>query len=142
MMSSANARPENAELERRVKRRLQRLQRKRCPPSSVVPSFVTLSELHRGHDIDLSSYAERTHPTLLQENPAVSLKGDLALRLLDRNEQPRAIAEIESLSAVARAALHDMREVAQDAHRVSLASAWVLRDPASRVCDPRTELIY
>ena len=32
-MSSANARRENAELERRVKRRPHRLQRKRCPPS-------------------------------------------------------------------------------------------------------------
>src|SRR5215467_13587792 len=52
MMSSAKARPENAELERRVKRRLQLLQRKRCPASRVVPSFVTLPELHRGHTID------------------------------------------------------------------------------------------
>src|SRR5262245_46433372 len=51
MMSSAKARPENAELERRVKSRLQRLQRKRCPPSCVVPSFVTPSELHRGHNV-------------------------------------------------------------------------------------------
>src|SRR6266700_2802044 len=68
MMSSAKARPENAEVERRVKRRLQRLHRNRCPPSPVVPSFVTLSELHRGHDIDMSSYAQPTRPTLLQEN--------------------------------------------------------------------------
>jgi len=67
-MSSAKARPENAEVERRVKRRLQRLHRKRCPPSPVVPSFVTLSELHRGHDIDMSSYAQPTRPTFLQEN--------------------------------------------------------------------------
>jgi len=29
---------------------------------------------------------------------AVSLKGDLALRLLECNERPRAVAEIESLS--------------------------------------------
>ena len=36
---------------RRVKRRPQRQHRKRCPPSRVVPSFVTLSELHRGHSI-------------------------------------------------------------------------------------------
>jgi len=66
-MSSAKPRPENAEVERRVKRRLQRLHQKRSPPSSVVPSFVTLSELHRGHDIDMSSYAQPTRPTLLQE---------------------------------------------------------------------------
>ena len=53
---------------------------------------------------------------------AVSLKGDLALRLLERNEQPRAAAEIESLTAVARSALRDMRDIAQDAHHVSLAT--------------------
>jgi hypothetical protein len=62
MMSSAKARPENAELERRVKRRLQRLQRKRWPPNCVVPSFVTLSELHRGHTIDTSSCTQPTRP--------------------------------------------------------------------------------
>jgi two-component system sensor histidine kinase DesK len=66
--------------------------------------------------------ARDLHDLLGHTLSAVSLKGDLALRLLERNEQPRAVAEIESLSAVARAALHDMREVAQDAHRVSLAS--------------------
>jgi hypothetical protein len=57
MMSSGKARLEKAELERLVKRRPQGLQRKRWPPSSVVPSFVTITELHRGHDIDMSSYA-------------------------------------------------------------------------------------
>src|SRR6266568_4792458 len=79
MMSSAKARPKNAEVERRVKRRLQRLHRKRCPPSPVVPSFVTLSELHRGHDIDMSSYAQPTCPTLLQENPFIMLSDSSAL---------------------------------------------------------------
>jgi hypothetical protein len=61
MMSSVKTQRENAELERRVTRRQQRLQRKRCPPSCVFPSFVTLSELHRGQTIDCP--------------PAVSLSG-------------------------------------------------------------------
>ena len=68
MMSSAKARPENAELERRVKRRPHRLQRKRWPPSWVVPSLVTISELQRGHDINASSCGQPTRPTPLQEN--------------------------------------------------------------------------
>jgi len=62
------------------------------------------------------------HDLLGHTLSAVSLKGDLALRLLERNEQPRAAAEIESLTAVARSALRDMRDVAQDAHHVSLAT--------------------
>src|SRR6266851_403005 len=72
MMSSGKARPENAELERRVKRRLQRLQRNRWPPSWVVPSLVTLTELQRTHDISASSCRQPTRPTLLQENPSGS----------------------------------------------------------------------
>src|SRR5215470_13657553 len=55
MMSSGKARPENAELERRVKRRPHRLQRHRWPPSSVVPSFVTITDLQRGHAINTPS---------------------------------------------------------------------------------------
>src|SRR5437867_996880 len=50
------------------------------------------------------------HDLLGHTLSAVSLKGDLALRLLERNEQPRAAAEIESLTAVARSALRDMRD--------------------------------
>lgn len=68
MMSSGKARPENAEFERRVKRRPQRLQRKRWPPSCVVPSLVATSELQRGHVIDASSCAPAMRPTSLQEN--------------------------------------------------------------------------
>ena len=52
-----------------VKRRPQWLQRKRYPPSCVITAFVTLSELHRGHTIDMSSCTEPTRPTLLQEKP-------------------------------------------------------------------------
>src|SRR6266702_2312984 len=62
------------------------------------------------------------HDLLGHTLSAVSLKGDLALRLLERNEQPRAAAEIECLTAVARSALRDMRDIAQDAHHVSLAT--------------------
>jgi len=62
------------------------------------------------------------HDLLGHTLSAVSLKGDLALRLLERNEQPRAAAEIESLTAVARSALRDMRDIAQDAHHISLAT--------------------
>src|SRR6266567_9382707 len=54
MTSSGKARRENAEIERRVKRRAQRLQRNRWPPSWVVPSFITTSELQRGQGIDPS----------------------------------------------------------------------------------------
>src|SRR5262245_35809811 len=68
MMSSGKPRPEKAEVERRVKRRLQRLQRNRWPPSWVVPSLVTVSALHRGHNIDIACYSQPTWPTPLQEN--------------------------------------------------------------------------
>ena len=62
------------------------------------------------------------HDLLGHTLSAVSLKGDLALRLLERNEHSRAAAEIESLTAVARSALRDMRDVAHDAHHVSFAT--------------------
>jgi hypothetical protein len=59
---SAKARPENAEIEGRVKRRRQRLHREQCPPSFGVPSFVTIAEVLRGHHIDMFSDAQPTHP--------------------------------------------------------------------------------
>jgi hypothetical protein len=74
-MSSANARRENAEFERRVKRRPQLPQQNRWPPSDVVPSFVTSSELQRTHDINASSCAQATGPTPLQENPSLMALG-------------------------------------------------------------------
>jgi two-component system sensor histidine kinase DesK len=52
---------------------------------------------------------------------AVSLKGDLALRLLP-TDTAAARAEIESLTKVARGALRDVRAVARDEHGVSLAA--------------------
>jgi hypothetical protein len=59
---------ENAEVERRVKRRPQLLQRNSWPPSWVVPSLVTVTDLQRGHDINAFSRSQPTWPTLLQEN--------------------------------------------------------------------------
>jgi two-component system, NarL family, sensor histidine kinase DesK len=59
------------------------------------------------------------HDLLGQSLSAVSLKGDLAKRLLHRD--PRAArAEIEGLTQVARDALRGMRAVAHDQHTVSL----------------------
>jgi hypothetical protein len=56
-----------------VKCRPQRLQRKRCLPSCVVPSLVPLSELHRGHAIDnVLLHSAYPAPTLLQENRCAS----------------------------------------------------------------------
>jgi two-component system, NarL family, sensor histidine kinase DesK len=59
------------------------------------------------------------HDLLGQSLSAVSLKGDLALALL-RKDPAAARAEIESLTAVARDALHDVRAVTHDEHTVSL----------------------
>jgi two-component system sensor histidine kinase DesK len=59
------------------------------------------------------------HDLLGQSLSAVSLKGDLALRLLP-TDTAAARAEIESLTDVARGALRDVRAVVQDKHVVSL----------------------
>jgi two-component system sensor histidine kinase DesK len=59
------------------------------------------------------------HDLLGQSLSAISLKGDLALRLLARNPAA-ARAEIESLTGVARDALHDVRAITRDQHTVSL----------------------
>jgi two-component system sensor histidine kinase DesK len=61
------------------------------------------------------------HDLLGQSLSAVSLKGDLALRLLPI-DAPAARAEIESLTGVARSALRDVRAVTHDEHGVSLAA--------------------
>jgi two-component system sensor histidine kinase DesK len=60
------------------------------------------------------------HDLLGQSLSAISLKGDLALRLL-RRDPPAARAEIESLTVMARSALHDIRFVARDQVDLSLA---------------------
>ncbi len=59
------------------------------------------------------------HDLLGQSLSAVSLKGDLAIRLLHR-DPPAAQAEIESLTGVARDALRGIRAVTRGDHAVSL----------------------
>lgn len=59
------------------------------------------------------------HDLLGQSLSAVSLKGDLAIALLP-SDPVAAQREIESLTSVARSALHGMRAVARDQHDVSL----------------------
>jgi two-component system, NarL family, sensor histidine kinase DesK len=61
------------------------------------------------------------HDLLGHSLSAVSLKGDLAIRLLPTDTE-RARTEIESLTGLARATLRDMRAVARDEHAVSLSS--------------------
>ncbi|MEU9868093.1 histidine kinase [Actinomadura sp. NPDC048021] len=61
------------------------------------------------------------HDLLGQSLSAISLKGDLALRLLAK-DPAAAGAEIESLTEVAREALRDTRAIARDEHAVSLST--------------------
>ncbi|GAA4297141.1 sensor histidine kinase [Actinomadura luteofluorescens] len=61
------------------------------------------------------------HDLLGQSLSAISLKGDLALRLLAK-DPAAACAEIESLTEVAREALRDTRAIARDEHAVSLST--------------------
>jgi len=62
------------------------------------------------------------HDLLGQSLSAVSLKGDLAIGLLARNEVPRAVSEVESLVSVARSALHDLRDIAHREPPIALGS--------------------
>ncbi len=61
------------------------------------------------------------HDLLGHSLSAVSLKGDLAIRLL-RKDQKQAVAEIQSLTEVAREAQRGMRAVSRNEHAVSLHS--------------------
>ena len=61
------------------------------------------------------------HDLLGQSLSAVSLKGDLAIGLLRRNELPRAVGEIEGLVSVARTTLHDLRDIAHREPPIALA---------------------
>jgi two-component system sensor histidine kinase DesK len=83
------------------------------------------------------------HDLLGQSLSAVSLKGDLALRLLP-TDTAAARAEIEDLTVVARDALRDMRAVARDEHGVSLPteleSAATLLEAAGVRADVDVEL--
>jgi two-component system sensor histidine kinase DesK len=62
------------------------------------------------------------HDLLGQSLSAVSLKGDLAIGLLAREDVPKAIGEIESLVSVARSALHDLRDIAHREPPIALSS--------------------
>ena len=88
-----------------------------------------LEELHatRAELADLAVGRERLrvsrdlHDLLGQSLSAISLKGDLAVRVL-ASDPPAARAEIESLTGVARQALGGVRAVTRDEHAVSLAT--------------------
>jgi two-component system sensor histidine kinase DesK len=62
------------------------------------------------------------HDLLGQSLTAVSLKGDLAIGLLERQETSRATEEIESLVGIARSTLHDMLHIAHHEPPIALAS--------------------
>jgi two-component system, NarL family, sensor histidine kinase DesK len=62
------------------------------------------------------------HDLLGHTLSAVSLKGDLAVRLLERHADDAARAEIESLTEIARTALHDIHAITRDQHAVSIRS--------------------
>ena len=86
-----------------------------------------LDELHatRAQLAELAVGRERLrvsrdlHDLLGHSLSAVSLKGDLALRLL-RSDPPAARAEIASLTEIARDTLRGVRTVTSDEHAVSL----------------------
>ena len=62
------------------------------------------------------------HDLLGQSLSAVSLKGDLAIGLLARDDVARAVGEIESLVSVARSTLHDLRDIAHREPPIALKS--------------------
>jgi two-component system sensor histidine kinase DesK len=70
------------------------------------------------------------HDLLGHSLSAVSLKGDLALRLID-DDPGAAHAEIQELTTLARDTLHQLRSVTHGTHAISLraeldSAAWVL----------------
>jgi two-component system sensor histidine kinase DesK len=62
------------------------------------------------------------HDLLGQSLTAVSLKGDLAIGLLERHDVPRATAEIDSLIAIARTALRDVLDIAHRELPIALST--------------------
>jgi two-component system sensor histidine kinase DesK len=103
-------------------------------PLSVLGAFVgsvllvrTLEELYASRsqlarvavESERARLARDLHDLLGQSLSAVSLKGDLALRLL-RRDATAARAEIEDLTSIARQALHGSRAITSDRHAVSL----------------------
>jgi two-component system sensor histidine kinase DesK len=59
------------------------------------------------------------HDLLGQSLSAISLKGDLALRLLSSGANSAAESEISELTTVARRALHEIRQVVRGEHQVT-----------------------
>ena len=94
--------------------------------SQLVRAVDTLFET-RGEMAEMAVGTERLrvardlHDLLGQSLSAVSLKGDLALALL-QSDPPAAETEIRGLTEVAREALRDIRHVVHDEHRVTLQS--------------------
>jgi len=103
-------------------------------PLSLLGAFIgsvllvrTLDELHAGRsqlaraavESERARLARDLHDLLGQSLSAVSLKGDLALRLLPR-DTAAARTEIQDLTAIAREALHGSRAITSDRHAVSL----------------------
>jgi two-component system sensor histidine kinase DesK len=80
------------------------------------------------------------HDLLGHSLSAVSLKGDLALRLLPVDAN-RAREEIESLTQLARATLRDMRAVTRDQHAVSLRSEVDAAVAMLAAADVRTRVV-
>ena len=86
-----------------------------------------VTELHRSREelADIAVDTERVrvsrdlHDLLGQSLSAISLKGDLATRLLSL-DPARARNEIVSLSELARSTLRDVRAVTRDEHHVTL----------------------
>jgi len=62
------------------------------------------------------------HDLLGHTLSAIALKGDVAVRLLRRENSDDAAAEIDSLTSLARTALHDLQDVTRDERVVSLAA--------------------
>src|SRR5437879_5995050 len=93
MMSSGKARPVNAELDPRVKRRPQSLQRKRWPPSWVVRSCVTITELQCGHDMDISFCPQPARPTPPQENKRLRPKINAEAVVVNAPESSRSVSQ-------------------------------------------------
>jgi two-component system sensor histidine kinase DesK len=62
------------------------------------------------------------HDVLGRTLAAVSLKGDLALRLLERGDRAMAAAEIAGIAALASTGLRDVREVTAGGRRVAFTT--------------------